>query len=142
MSPLLSCLVITVKNIQGEELKKEVEEKTGLLAEAARALESLEAKQAARIASLNQQLDRERADRQQAQLSYRQDQHLTDGDSLARCGQGPKFPFTLIYLVCLIFCKLQMALICYRYLYGIVRYRVCGVRFRNSYVPPPPLSCY
>ncbi len=56
---------------QGEELKKEVEEKTELLTEAARAIESLQAKQAARLASLTQQLDRERADRHQAEQQLR-----------------------------------------------------------------------
>jgi hypothetical protein len=48
-----------------------VEEKTELLAEAARAIESLEAKHAAKIATLNQLLDTERTDRQLAQHSLR-----------------------------------------------------------------------
>ena len=56
---------------QGEELKKEVEDKSVLLAEAARAIDSLQAKQVAKMSALQQQLDRERADRQQAELQLR-----------------------------------------------------------------------
>ena len=57
--------------VQGEELKKEVQEKTGLLSEAARAIEAAEARQAAKLTVLKQQLDRERQDRQQAELNLR-----------------------------------------------------------------------
>ncbi len=56
---------------QGDELKKEVEEKTVLLAEAARAIDNLQAKQAAKMSLLEQQLDRERAERLQAELRLR-----------------------------------------------------------------------
>ena len=50
-----------------------MEEKTGLLSEAARAIEAAEARQAAKLTVLKQQLDRERQDtgRQQAELNLR-----------------------------------------------------------------------
>jgi hypothetical protein len=42
-----------------------------LLAEAARAIDNLQAKQAAKLSALEQQLDRERAERLQAELRLR-----------------------------------------------------------------------